>query len=130
VQRFVQDCAHVSEHARLSDAQRARAAAAKATWLAGEVKPSGGPEARELLKVKATLVSKDDPTLLAELDARVTHGQDAKRAFLQQTSVARGCMLHTAFPPAGWPLERNGEYADEASMPGTPAHNAPEVAEV
>ena len=100
MQRYIADTVRISEHARAREAQRVRAHAIKAACLAGEVVPTGGLEARELLRVKVTLVSKDEHALQAELEAAVAKGQAARATFLQQTSDARGSMLHAAFPPA------------------------------
>lgn len=110
VQRFVQDCSHVSEHARAHDAAGAAAAASKAAYIGGNVLPSGRAEARELLRGKSTLFSKDEETLCRELNERLDAGEASRRGFLAQTTMARGSMLHTAFPAAGWPLQLNGAY--------------------
>lgn len=99
MQRYIADAAHVSEHARLLEAQRAHAHGIKAACLAGDMAPMGGAEARELLRVKATLVSKDDCTLQGELEAVVAKGQAARVQLRQQGAMARGRMLHTAYPP-------------------------------
>ena len=100
VQRYIADTVRITEHARALEAQREHAHAVKGACLAGEMVPTGGLEARELLRVKATLVSKDDDALQAELEAAIAKGQAARATFLQQTSGARGSMLHDAFPPA------------------------------
>jgi hypothetical protein len=99
VQRWVQDSVHVSEYGRVQEAQRTHGHAVKAAWLAGDLYVSGAADARELVRVKSTLTSKDEEHLLAELRAAVLRGEGAKQEMYAQWRVSRGRMLHTCFPP-------------------------------
>ena len=119
VQRHIADAAHISEHTRLLEAQRAHARGIKNACLAGDMAPTGGAEARELLRVKATLVSKDDCTLQEELEAAVAKGQAAKAQLRQQGAMARGRMLHTAYPPVPLGPETLAARGAQSQTPDT-----------
>lgn len=100
VQRFITDEKNLSEHERLLQSQRDYEHASKAKWLGGTIKPSNCSEAKETVRTKATLTSRDDAMLVCDLDEMVGRGQSAKRLLLEQTRASRGQMLHMKFPPA------------------------------
>lgn len=100
VQRFLADTQHVSEFARTRECELAREHAAKARWLDGDLRPANWAEARETVRGKATLTSKDEATLVRELHDTVAKGFTATQTLRSQTRAARGRMLHAEFPPA------------------------------
>jgi hypothetical protein len=82
VQRFITDEEHLSEHDRLLQRQRDDEHASKAMWIGGIMQPSNWSEAKETVRTKATLTSKDNATLMCDLKATVDWGRSTRRVFL------------------------------------------------
>ena len=123
LQRYLTDEHHHSEFSRGQLEARAYERAAKARWLHGTMLPSSWAEARELVRCKVTLTSRDEGAMVADLAATLERGQLALDTIKGEMQSTRGGMWHTHFPPLVPPA------AAEASAAAVAAEGAPAATE-